>query len=53
MHACPNCESACGCDGNDVWTEDEDVRYFCLHDCEGDDDDEEFWGDDAEDADAD
>ena len=40
MHSCPECGHACYCDMEDHDTGEEDI-YFCEHDCDEDDFDED------------
>lgn len=42
MHECPECGSACVCDGEDTWL---DAPFNCTHECDYDDAEgnEEYW----------
>ena len=44
MHECPNCGQACDCIGDDTWDDSEAID--CEHDCDYEDDLEDFGGDD-------
>lgn len=48
MHDCPECESPCDCDGED---HHQSAPDDCSHDCEEENYDDGFEGDDYEDDD--